>query len=37
MFEVLRFQDDRIREMADYRSIGDATRKARRFAAQATS
>jgi hypothetical protein len=35
MFQVLRFQDDRIREMADYRVVGDATRMARRFAAQA--
>jgi hypothetical protein len=35
MFQVLRFQDDRIREMADYRTIGDATQMARRFAAQA--
>jgi hypothetical protein len=34
MFEVLRFQDDRIREMATYRAIGDAARMARRFAAQ---
>jgi hypothetical protein len=35
IFQVLRFQDDRIREMADYLAVGDATRMARRFAAQA--
>jgi hypothetical protein len=37
IFQVLRFRDDKIREMADYRTMGTATRTAKRFAAQAGS
>jgi hypothetical protein len=33
MFQVLRVRDDQIQEMADYRSLGSATKTAKRFAA----
>jgi hypothetical protein len=33
MFQVLRFADGRIAEMADYRAHGPATKTAKRFAA----
>ena len=33
MFQVLRIGDDKIREIADYRDIGPATKTAKRFAA----
>jgi len=32
MFQVLRFRADKIREMADYRALEEATRTAKRFA-----
>lgn len=32
MFQVLRFQDGKIREIADYRTLAEATRTAKRFA-----
>jgi hypothetical protein len=32
MYQVLRFRDDKIQEMADYRALGEATRTAKRFA-----
>jgi hypothetical protein len=34
MFQVLRIGDQRIQEIADYRALGEATRAAKRFAAQ---
>ena len=33
MFQVLRFADGTIREMADYRALGSATKTAKRLAA----
>jgi hypothetical protein len=33
-YQVLRLRDGKIREMAEYRTIGEATRTAKRFAAQ---
>ncbi len=33
MFQALRIGDDKIREIADYRDIGPATKTAKRFAA----
>ena len=35
MFQVLSTRGDRIREIADYRTIGEAVRAAKRFAAGA--
>jgi hypothetical protein len=32
-FQVLRLRDDKIREMAEYRTLGEATRTAKRLAA----
>jgi hypothetical protein len=35
MFQVLRIGGQTIRQIADYRAVGEATRAAKRFAAQA--
>jgi hypothetical protein len=35
MFQVLKMGNDRIREMAEYRSVGEAAKAAKRFAAEA--
>ena len=34
MFQVLRLDDGKIREIADYRQLGPATKAAKRFAGQ---
>jgi hypothetical protein len=34
MFQVLKFRDGKVQKMADYRTIGEATRTAKRFAAR---
>jgi hypothetical protein len=35
-YQVLRFRDGKIRQMAEYRTIGEATRTAKMFAARET-
>jgi hypothetical protein len=32
MFQVLGMADDKVREIADFRALGEATRAAKRFA-----
>jgi hypothetical protein len=36
-FQVLRFRDEKIREMAEYLTLGEATRTAKRFVTKGKS